>query len=149
MLRNPEIGFWGGMALLVSSITGPGLTTGNPLEQDVLTAHSSSNLPTIWLASVCSFSRLSIHFDSVYVGRFSDLRGLAFYLPPRHCSWLNPCPTFEEIRDLKRELNSLLSLNYTLAGNRTTFCKSYYILHCRASTFRASLFLVRSVLRPA
>jgi len=27
-MRNPTIGFWGGMALLVSSITGPGLTTG-------------------------------------------------------------------------------------------------------------------------
>jgi hypothetical protein len=27
-MRNPVIGFWGGMALLVSSITGPGLTAG-------------------------------------------------------------------------------------------------------------------------
>jgi hypothetical protein len=27
-MYNPEIGYWGGMALLVSSITGPGLTTG-------------------------------------------------------------------------------------------------------------------------
>jgi hypothetical protein len=31
ILRNPTIGFWGGMALLVSSITGPGLTTGKTL----------------------------------------------------------------------------------------------------------------------
>jgi len=28
-MYNPEIGFWGGMAILMSSITGPGLTTGN------------------------------------------------------------------------------------------------------------------------
>jgi hypothetical protein len=32
MFKNPEIGFWGGQALLVSSITGPALTTGMHLE---------------------------------------------------------------------------------------------------------------------
>ena len=59
MLLNPEIGFWGGMALLVSSITGPGLTTGmNPIRKQfsfkllLLMSGSSIDFPAGWVVAV-------------------------------------------------------------------------------------------------
>jgi len=53
-MLNPEIGFWGGMALLVSSITGPGLTTGYILSPLVLTERSSIDISRGWVAFVRS-----------------------------------------------------------------------------------------------
>ena len=53
-MYNPEIGFWGGMALLVSSITGPGLTTGMTGHSVVRIANNNSpaRLSASWLAAV-------------------------------------------------------------------------------------------------
>lgn len=63
-MLDPEIGFWGGMALLVSSITGPGLTTGRiPPPPKPPVALSQCAVPLIfqqsgWLLYVPPFVQL-------------------------------------------------------------------------------------------
>lgn len=54
MFKNTEIGFWGGQALLVSSITGPALTTGiSPKNAMPTDYYSSTYISAGWLVPVC------------------------------------------------------------------------------------------------
>jgi hypothetical protein len=53
MFRKTEIGFWGGQALLVSSITGPALTTGISAKNAMSTYYCSSTyISAGWMVPV-------------------------------------------------------------------------------------------------